>query len=186
MISKIWNATKKVSDQYRGAYSCRDVNSQAGYMEGERVDPPTSGHYAVQVLDPDGCVVGILEHWYRSRGKGKLAASSFHPNTRRFHNVSSLSANMIEEALGLAAPETPVCTDPKEPFAEGDLIVGRSYSVDRTSNNRPLMIGTIVEIDKRLGYTLASIRPSRVRCPVPADAETVNDILEWKYDAVSW
>ena len=67
-------------DGYRGDMSCLRICPP--YREGQRVDPPTSGHDAWEVLDEDGSVVGILEWWYGNGGMGKNAAAEYHPQSR--------------------------------------------------------------------------------------------------------
>lgn len=69
---------KPAPDGYRGDMDALEIVPP--YKSGKKVDSPAGwGHYAVEVLDPDGNVVGILEDAYGNNGQGKLAASRYYP-----------------------------------------------------------------------------------------------------------
>ena len=83
---------------------------------------------------------------------------------QRFHNVRGLSANEAPVAMKYGADKTtPVNTGKME---VGDLVVGQSYNVARYLNGNPVMVGTITDINPRMGTEIDdSVKPERVCLP---------------------
>ena len=76
--SEMENPAVQAPDGYRGDMDC--LNPAPGYAWGSVVPPPTSGHFAREVIDTrTGEIVGTIEDWNGNNGYGKRAASCFYP-----------------------------------------------------------------------------------------------------------